>query len=325
MAKQFSRLEDYANVTWETLRLLLKGTPSEKYGKNSITQKGMNELHRELLMIAQTERGFQGTSLTSNDAAALFQGESWVNGEWSKEGREDFKFHPMAKFGHLYSEEMPDRIQSYPWKGFSLETHLNAYINQLLELCPPHTSEHGDPKFWVDVYFSDQNSEDISKYLRIADCLYFLVRTHYANILSRMTSRAWVLQEIIIRLIRVIVLHNLLARFDGDLTAAIIEVGEMCKSGDPDCTVFVIVPGSTDLFEDALNGGHYNWLEASEAFKEEDKRQIQARGETVLGCKEAFDFAVCVLANAAIYRHGVLHPVSCFPPCDGVRDLKADT
>ena len=158
-------MERYKNLTFEALQELLKGTPSERYGKYSITQGGMDELHRQLLNLARDERRFHGESLTSDDCAALFQGREYTNGRWSDEGCEDRKFHPMDKFAHLYSSEQPTRIQSYPWKGFSLDRHLKAFIKRLLEIDPPRDFEHGEPKFWIDVLFSDQNSHNIHKYL----------------------------------------------------------------------------------------------------------------------------------------------------------------
>ncbi len=50
-------------ISWGHLNNLLQGTPSAKYGKNSITAAGMKTLHAKLLKIAMGERGFQGKSL----------------------------------------------------------------------------------------------------------------------------------------------------------------------------------------------------------------------------------------------------------------------
>ncbi len=132
---------------------LLKETPSGKFKKYSITRANMLTLLHVLLGIAKKERGFQKDDITSNDLQALFQGKSWVNGAWAEMGDINaLQFHPIEKFPELYSDKMPDRIISYPWKGFGLLTDLQLFLYGCERLKPAES----DATLWLDILYNLQ-------------------------------------------------------------------------------------------------------------------------------------------------------------------------
>ena len=110
-------------------------------------------LLRKLLGICKKERGYPKDDIASNDLQALFQGKSWVNDAWVDTGDTNaLQFHPIEKFPELYSDKMPDRIISYPWKGFGLLTDLQSFLDGCERLKPAES----DATLWLDILYNSQ-------------------------------------------------------------------------------------------------------------------------------------------------------------------------
>ena len=292
--------------TIDGLREKLKGTQSGLWGLYSITRANIAALVAAILIIAG-ERGFVGNDLTSEDCRAVFQGKTWTTTGWSKEGMETLKFHPIEKFPHLYSSEMPERIASYTWFKFTLRGNLGQFLDQLEALHPPNVD--GTTSYWLDILFSDQNSKQMALNLEIADHYYHLTKFHFACVCRGMLSRIWVIHELIVRLKSVIILFRLMEG-GKSLTDAIIEVGKRIMNGDPSCTIFVTVQSLTNLDED-IGWDKTNRLGDAKASVASDKDAITDKTKQSIGI-EAANFAIKLLADAAITNYANRRPV-CLP------------
>jgi len=289
----------------DALREDLKKTQSGKHGKYSLTRQGLAELFRRLLPVAR-QRGYTKDDLSSHDCAALFQGKAWKDGEWAADKDPRLQFHPMDRFPELYSDRMPDRMISYAWAGFMLMADLPLFLDASEEMAPT-SADGGTTTYWLDIFFTCQNSPDIKLYLSIADGLYSRAELHLAFLCGGMVQRAWCIAEMVTRFIAGLRAHGRWGEGQ-DRTDAVIRGGELLAEGDRAFTTFVTVNGRTDLNKDMM-AGVADRFESMEAFDANDLKEIQGKTLAVFGSAAAFNFAMAVVRSAVLSYYADRHPV----------------
>jgi hypothetical protein len=141
----------------------------------SITKAGIKGLLNELRN--QVSRNSKG-KLSSHDLRAFFQKEC---------------IHPKERYPAYYSDDAPDVAVTYTWN-----TCLLAEIPHFLVQIERRVAST-ELKYWIDIFFIDQNSKDVKTELIISEEVYRTSRYHVVLLANCPLQRGWCIYEIAIR------------------------------------------------------------------------------------------------------------------------------
>jgi hypothetical protein len=145
-------------------------------------------------------------------------------------------------------------------------------------------------RFWLDVFFNDQNDKDISRVLSKAELGYIESQYHYALMKNQPLSRCWCLFEFMVRILAGMRAKGL-ARAE-DITPFILD-------RDPLFTRLVTVDGLTDMERD-VQGEYFDKFGNMSAFDNSDLSKIRARILEVCGSAGVFNWILNYYRAAAV-------------------------
>ena len=162
------------------------------------------------------------TQFTSKDLQNIFTGKTSHQGSLRKFCPKDEVENRM-----YYSTEKPDIAVSYPW-GMDLRKHMPIFLDNLFQrlLLRREVSsrdEFENRTIWVDIFFNDQNSKEITHDLNEAQEIYEKARLHVVFLMYDPLSRGWCLFEVGVRV------WSILKEFSVDLEQIPMVVGGISR------------------------------------------------------------------------------------------------
>jgi hypothetical protein len=110
--------------------------------------------------------------------------------------------HDHPEYQDFFSTKEPDIVLTYEWV-LTLDNvmkHLDsAHLNFFLYTDKSKWMNHDQLRIWIDIFFIDQNSDNIEEELKKSEQIYLKSDLHIALVTARLFSRAWCLFEIAIR------------------------------------------------------------------------------------------------------------------------------
>ena len=108
-------------------------------------------------------------------------------------------FHPQAKWPRRYSTDPAMIIVTYTWK-LDLIKDLPAFLDEAEKKLGLTDEEKERATWWLDIFFNDQNTEEIGDELERAKRGYKDARFHVVLLMHGVFKRGWCLAELVYRI-----------------------------------------------------------------------------------------------------------------------------
>jgi hypothetical protein len=151
--------------------------------------------------------------------------------------------------------------------------------------------------YWVDIFFNDQNSDNVPKFLREAEAIYRNSPHHAVLMMNGTLFRGWCVFETATRTNAAMAR----CRLDHDGMAALV------RAGDPAFSRLVIHPSLTDAGADVFRDSD-DRFGAMRTFDPRDLAHIQRSILANFGTAAAFNEAMRAYRKAAVEAFVAAHP-----------------
>jgi hypothetical protein len=149
---------------------------------------------------------------------------------------------------------------------------------------------HPSFRYWIDIFFNDQNTTDMPGVLSVAERRYRRAQFHYALMLNDPFSRGWCLFEMMIRI---------LAGMRALDLARPEDIVPLILMRDSRFTRLVIVEGLTNVYND-VTGRKYNRFGQMATFDSVERDMIQRRIIKACRSSATFNMLLSCYRSAAI-------------------------
>ena len=131
-------------------------------------------------------------AFTSSRMRGIFRGEIEFRGKYQK-------FHPKELFKPEYSENAPDAALTYTWDtDFRKEIpEYFSHIKEIVDSDKNYSKKFQDMTFWIDIFFIDQNGDDlIDQLIFYSNEIYTTALHHFVLLAFDTLRRGWCLVEV---------------------------------------------------------------------------------------------------------------------------------